>query len=300
MLKSIVEMNLTLLQTIRQSCVTQPDKPEETPESTLRALYFLAAGIRVSVTRANALRLPELKQEEYKRLASLVEQRCSGIPLAHLTNRQSFMGIEMLAGPQALIPRAETQLLAYETLSIAKSMADSSKPVTLIDICTGSGNIVLGVLAHEPRCQAFGSDLSPEAIELARDNAIHLGVDQKVEFKVGDLFEPFYADGFLGKADIITCNPPYISSKKVSCLPSEISCHEPHLAFDGGPYGLNILRRIINEAPKFLKPKSYLCLEVGCGQGEIVSRMLKNSNQYHQIDALVDEKSVVRAFKACT
>jgi release factor glutamine methyltransferase len=300
MLKSFAEMNSTFLETIRQCCVTQPDKPEETPESTLRALHFLAAGVNVSVTKANTLPLPELNPDESERLTSLVEQRCSGVPLAHLTRRQSFMGIEMLAGPQALIPRAETHLLAYETLSIARSMADAGRSITLIDICTGSGNIVLGVLAHEPRCRAFGSDLSPEAIDLARNNAVHLGVDKIVEFRIGDLFEPFYADGFLGAADIITCNPPYISSKKVHCLPSEISCHEPHLAFDGGPFGLDIFRRIINEAPKFLKPQSYLCLEIGCGQGEIVSRMLTNSNQYRQIDALVDENSVVRAYKAYT
>jgi release factor glutamine methyltransferase len=291
-------MNIQLIEQIRNSWVSQPDKPEETPESTLRALYFLAAGIRVSAVKAASMPLPQINQDEFKELVSLVEKRCSGIPLAHLTQRQNFMGMEMLAGPQALIPREETELLAYESLSITRSIVSAGRPVTLIDICTGSGNIVLGVASHEPQCRALGSDLSAEAIDLARQNAVFTGLDKQVEFRIGDLFEPFYTDEFLGKVDIITCNPPYISTKKVPVLSPEISGHEPHMAFDGGPYGLNILRRLINEAPQFLRTGSYLCLEVGLGQGEIVKRMLENSNQYNNIRSLVDSNSAVRAFVA--
>jgi release factor glutamine methyltransferase len=293
-------MNPRFLEQIRKSWVTHPDKMEETPEDTLRSLYFAAIGAPVSVTKAKTLPLPNLNQEELKKLASLVGQRCSGIPLAHLTRRQNFMGIEMLVGPQALIPRTETQLLAYKTLSLIRLLSDAGRSTTMIDVCTGSGNIVLGILAHEGRCRAFGSDLSPAAISLARNNAKYVGVEDRVEFSTGDLFEPFSSNKFNGKADIISCNPPYISSRKVSALHPDISRHEPHMAFDGGPYGLNILRRLVNEAPDYLNPNSYLCLEVGLGQEQFVTRILRNSNRYCRIQVFFGDSSTVRVLVART
>jgi release factor glutamine methyltransferase len=160
--------------------------------------------------------------------------------------------------------------------------------------------IVLGIVAHEPGCRAFGSDLSPEAVKLARDNAVFMGLDNKVEFRVGDLFEPYFSDEFFGKVDLISCNPPYISSRKAPELNPEISDYEPHMAFDGGPHGINIMRRLINESPQFLQSRSFLCFEVGLGQGGIVERMLRNSNQYDEIRPLADDNSNVGAFIART
>jgi release factor glutamine methyltransferase len=133
-------MKIELLERLNKQLTQQPDKPEETPESTLRALYYLAKGERVSAVKATSLPLPELNQDEYDNLVSLVEQRCAGIPLAYLTGRQTFMGIEMLSEPQALIPRKETELLAYESLSIVRSLLKAGEPATMIDVCTGSGN----------------------------------------------------------------------------------------------------------------------------------------------------------------
>jgi release factor glutamine methyltransferase len=288
----------SLVQQLRNSWVAQPDKPEETPESTLRALYFAAVEMPLSVRKAMNMPLPDLDQAASKRLASLVELRCSGIPLAHITKRQQFMGIEMLAGPEALIPRMETELLGSETLSIVRSLQKAGRSVTIMDICTGAGNIVLGVMAHEPQCKAYGSDLSSEALELAKKNAEYLGLKEKVDFRKGNLFEPFDSEDFWGRADIISCNPPYISSNNVTKLDAEISQHEPHMAFDGGPYGINLLMRLIREAPRFLKPESYLCIEVGVGQGELVTRLLHKLNQYRKIRPVVDDANEVRVLVA--
>lgn len=289
-----------LIDQLRVSWKASPDKPDETPESTLRALYFAAAGSPLSVRRALTEPLPELDSKSLQKLKNLVEQRCKGIPLAHLTERQQFMGTEMLAGPEALIPRVETELLGYETLSIVKSLSGAGKAVTLIDVCTGSGNIALGVAVHAPQCQAFASDLSSEAIGLARKNAAFLGIEKRVQFKIGDLFEPFRSEEFLGKVDVISCNPPYISSTKVPSLHPEISLYEPHLAFDGGPYGFTILTRLIKEAPLFLKNNSFLCIEVGLGQGPFVARMLKKTPQYRSVREVVDSNSDVRVLVAET
>ena len=288
------------MEQLNKSWEGNPDKPEETPESTLRALYFAAVGNPLSVRKALTMPVPGLDQQAEKILASLVQQRCSGVPLAHLTGRQQFMGIEMLAGPEALIPRIETELLGYEILKVANSNSKDQRPVTLIDICTGSGNIVLGVVSALPSCKAYGSDVSIEAIRLAKKNAEFVGLGDKVEFRTGNLFEPFNTEVFFHKVDIISCNPPYISSQKVTQMAKEISQFEPHLAFDGGPYGFTILSRAIREAPAYLKSNSFFCLEVGLGQGDFVTRMIKKSNLYCDIYPVVDEVSEVRVLVART
>jgi release factor glutamine methyltransferase len=274
----------------------QVDKPEETPESTLKALYFAAAGAPLSARAAISGKLPLLNAEANERLISLVEKRCSGVPLAHLTGRQQFMGVEMLAGPEALIPRIETEILGFESLATVRRLSGERGLLDIFDVCTGSGNLVLGILAHEPKHMGYASDLSNEAINLARRNAAHLGLIEKVKFFQGDLFGPFYAEEFLNKADIIICNPPYISTKKAAALQDEVYQHEPELAFDGGPFGLTILTRLIHEAPKFLKPQSFLCFEVGLGQGPFVTRMLEKSTLYRQVRAVADSNGQTRAF----
>jgi release factor glutamine methyltransferase len=288
----------SLLERLRNSWVAQPDKQEETPESTLHALYFAAVETPLSVRKAMTMPLPDLDHEASKKLATLVELRCSGIPLAHLTNRQQFMGIELLVGPEALIPRMETELLGYETLSIVRSLQKAGRSATIMDICTGAGNVVLGVMAHEPQCKAYGSDLSSEALELAKKNADNLGLKEKVDFRQGNLFEPFNSEDFWGKVDVVCCNPPYISSNKVATLDPEISQYEPQMAFDGGPYGVSLLMRIIREAPRFLKPESFLCIEVGVGQGEFVTRLLTNLNLYRNIRQVVNDDREVRVLVA--
>jgi len=289
-----------LLEKLEATWNSQPDKPDETIESTLRALYFAAAGNPLSAGKAASVPLPELDRESEKRLISLVERRCKGIPLAYITGRQQFMGLEMLINPAAMIPRAETLILGNEALSIAQSLSKKRGGLTLLDVCSGSGNVILGVMAHEQNARGFGSDLSFEAVELARMNASHLGLEERIEFRQGDLFQPFKTEDFLGRIDIITCNPPYISSKKVPTLHPEISYHEPNMAFDGGPFGLNILTRLIREAPVFLKSDSFLCFEVGLGQGEFIEGKLKNSNQFREIRPLKDSSHQIRAFAAQT
>jgi release factor glutamine methyltransferase len=281
------------------ACLTeQIDKPEETAESTLKALYFAAAGEPLSVREAMKTPLPTLSGEAEEKLFSLVEERCAGVPLAHITGRQQFMGIEMLAGPEALIPRIETEILGFEALAMARMLSRERGPLSIMDLCTGSGNIILGMMAYEPQHRGYASDISDQAVKLAKRNASHLNLGEKVKFFQGDLFEPFEAGEFLNSVDLITCNPPYISSKKASALQDQVYQHEPPLAFDGGPFGLTVLTRLIHETPKFLKPRSFLCFEVGLGQGPFVTRMLDKSGLYREIRSMTDGDGQVRAFTA--
>jgi release factor glutamine methyltransferase len=285
---------------LAQHWVGLPDKPEENPESTLRALWFAAAGEPLSVTRASERSLPDLDRAGRESLRRLLEQRLSGVPLAHITGRQSFMGLELLAGPEALVPRRETELLGYAALDLLRSTVDTRGDALLLDVCTGSGNLALALAYHEPRCKAIGSDLSGSAVALARRNAERASLTERVRFVQGDLFAPLDELGLTGSADLIVCNPPYISTSKAAGMPSEIAEHEPRLAFDGGAFGISILFRLVGAAPRFLKPRSWLCFEIGAGQGDPMAARLERAGSYDSVERIRNDAGEVRAILART
>ncbi len=288
-----------------------PDMPEETAETVLKALWLAAAGRPASAVRAASLPLPDLDAEAEARLSALLARKRAGEPLAHLTGRQDFLGLELLAGPEALIARKETEILARAALGKLKGMGGGE--LLVLEPCTGSGNVALALAAGEPRARIFASDLSPEAVGLARRNLevtgarpSGMGVGNgmgseagfRVEFRAGDLLSPFEEERFLGRADLVACNPPYISSAKVSDLPPAIAAHEPSLAFDGGPFGVSILMKLIKQAPRFLKAGGWLCFEAGLGQGEPMAKQLRRSSDYDLVETACDEAGAVRALMA--
>lgn len=277
-----------------------PDKPEETTESTLRALWHAAAGHPLSASASLREPLPALDEAGRKRLQALVERRLAGAPLAHLIGRQEFLGLEMLAGPEALVPRRETELLGRTAIDLARNTTTDDDAPLVIDLCTGCGNLALAVANALPQARVFGADISQVALELARRNAIHLGLQHRVQFFAGDLLTPFDTRDFHGRVDLLTCNPPYISSSKVVQMDVEISQHEPALAFDGGPLGVGILMRLIQEAPRFLGPGGWLAFEVGLGQGGSLARRLRASGAWREVREIADETGATRAIAAHT
>ena len=275
-----------------------PDKPEETPDSTLRALWHAAADAPVSVQKAGALPLPALDASGVGRLETLVAQRIAGIPLAHLTGRQNFMGLELLAGKEALIPRKETEILGRAALDVLQTLVAGRDECMVLDVCTGSGNLALALALHEPKALVFAADISAEAVMLGQRNARHLGLEGRVEFRVGDLLAPFAEDRFHGNVDLLVCNPPYISSKKVDIMPGEIIGHEPRLAFDGGPLGIRIVERLVRVAPRFLRRGGTLAFEVGLGQGSALLKRLTKNTEYSGLRSIEDEAGEVRVILA--
>ena len=275
-----------------------PDKPEETSDNTLRALWHAAANTPVSVQKAGALPLPALDAGGVERLQTLIAQRVAGIPLAHLTGRQHFMGLELLVGKEALIPRLETELLGRAALDVLQSLATGRDELIVVDVCTGSGNLALALASHVPQARVFGADLSDEAVALAQRNARHLGLQERVEFRAGDLLAPFDEPAFHDRLALLVCNPPYISSKKVDNMPSEIIGHEPRLAFDGGPLGIRIVERLTREAPRFLRAGGFLIFEVGLGQGPALMRRLAANKSYLSLKSFADTAGEIRVILA--
>jgi release factor glutamine methyltransferase len=289
----------SILDQIRSFWKFCPDKPEETPESILRSLWLTASGVPTSIRKAQNTTLPLLEQESLAKLLSYIEKKKEGIPSAYICERAHFLGLEFLTGPQALIPRIETEILGNAVLEKLHLLHKTRLDLQIMDVCTGCGNLALSYAFHFPDSKVFCSDLSEEAIELAKRNGVHFNL-QNVEYFTGDLFAPFHNEKFLGKCDLISCNPPYISTAKVAKMDNEISEHEPKLAFDGGAFGISILSRVISEGPKFLKPNSWLCFETGFGQGPSLVTKLKKNDSFKNVEHYCDDKGNIRAICAQT
>jgi len=287
-----------LLQEVERFWTPLPDKPEETPERLLSALWSTACGAPVSAERARQASLPALDDASLERLRELIERRKSGAPLAHLTQRQSFLGLELLASAEALIPRKETEILGRAALAKIGCMAKKRGELLVVDVCTGSANLALAYAYYEPLARVYASDLAPEAVELARRNAKFTGLAERVELRVGDLLEPFDNGEIVGRCDFLSCNPPYISTSKVKEMHPEISRHEPEAAFNGGAFGVSILMKLIKQAPRFLRPGGWLAFEVGHGQGPGMARQLERNPAFAGVETYADPGGGIRAILA--
>jgi release factor glutamine methyltransferase len=274
------------------------DKPEETLESTLRALWLTAAGQPVSAEASLIYPIPDLTEKETTELHRLIDLRINNTPLAHITGRQHFMGIEFLSDKRALIPRKETEILGRKALEVSNQLSASRGRITIIDVCCGSGNVGLAVAVNNKDCTVYSADLSQEAVDLTADNIRFLSLDGRVSVKQGDLLDPFKTDDFYGKVDLILCNPPYILSSKVPKMDAEISSNEPALAFDGGMLGIKIIQKLISDAPAFLSAGGWLVFEVGSGQGDFIVKLCEKSQSFWKIHPVHDHAGTIRVIAA--
>jgi release factor glutamine methyltransferase len=270
-----------------------PDHPEETPESTLRALWSAAAGRPLSVAAATAVPLAPLSEQDERLLAALVERRVAGSPLGHLTGRQGFLGVELLAGPEALVPRVETEILGRTAVDLVRATDGS----LVVDLCTGAGNLAAAVAVAAPQVTLHAADLSTAAVGLARANMLFVGVADRVALHDGDLFDALPAD-LRGSVDVLICNPPYISSARVGEMAAEISEHEPRMAFDGGSLGLSIVSRLVQEAPDWLRPGGWLCFEIGLGQGAYWQKRIPRFPGWEVVEPVEDDEGNIRVVTA--
>lgn len=283
-IKQKLETNLTLLE----------DKPEETIDSTIFALWHKAFGLELSAEKASKLSLPVLSQEQINSLHKLINLRLNNIPLAHLTGRQTFMGIDFLCDSRALIPRKETEILANVALNICKNFELKKEQIQVFDVCCGSGNLGIALAHDRTNIVVNCSDLSDSCVELTRDNIKFLNLSDRVFARQSDLIASFESETYFGKIDLIVCNPPYISTSKASRLNPEILNNEPSMAFDGGMIGLKVIQKLIQESPKFLSTDGWLTFEVGLGQGPFIIQLCEKSNHYKQIKSYTDSIGNIR------
>lgn len=274
------------------------DKPEESVRSTLCALWLKAAGIPASAERALTLPLPDLKEDQIAFLTKLIQIRVKNTPLAYITGRQNFMGVELLTDKRALIPRKETELLGKRALHLSKELSDPDHKINIMDVCCGSGNLGISVAYYNPNCVVFASDITPDAVELTKENIDFLNLNQRVNVYQGDVMSAFEKDEYYEKFDLILCNPPYISSSKVLKMDQEISMNEPSVAFDGGMLGIKIIQKLIHDAPGFLKKGGWLVFEVGLGQGQLIQQLCERILLFSQIDTVLDNSNNIRVISA--
>lgn len=274
------------------------DKPEENLFSTVKALWFKAAGYPVSVERSQTMSLPDLNEMQLVNLLELIQKRVENTPLAYITGLQNFIGIELLSDKRALIPRKETEILGNKAVELSKILSGSDKKIKIMDVCCGSGNLGIAVAHYNPNCIVYASDITDEAVELTQENINLLNLNQRVNVNQGDMMSAFENDEHYEDFDLIICNPPYISSNKVKKMDMEISLNEPIEAFDGGLLGINIIQRLIRTAPKFLKLKGWLIFEVGVGQGEFLIKLLERTKLFCQIESVLDDSGQIRVLLA--
>ncbi len=220
---------------------------------------------------------------------SVVIRRSKREPLQYILGKWSFWSLDFIVSPNVLIPRKETEHLVEFTLKLAK------RGYRIMDLCTGCGNIAISMAKALPSSCFWATDISHDAINLARMNAEMNSVSDKINFIIGDLLLPFQVKKTC--FDIIVCNPPYIPTQKLDGLQPEIKRYEPRIALDGGKDGLIFYRRLIPDAIGFLKPSGYLVMEIGSEHAHVVHNMLVNKG-YQDIEIIKDYTGYDRVIAA--
>jgi release factor glutamine methyltransferase len=221
--------------------------------------------------------LEALSPEQEKVFWRLIERRAGGEPLAYITGRREFMGLDFMVNRSVLVPRPETELLVEKAIEILKSKGGSgSKPYpgpVAVDVGTGCGAIAVSIAANLDAAVVYATDISPAALEVAGQNAVRHGVERRVIFRQGDLLEPL-ADipGF--RADLVAANLPYVPSSELPGLMVDVREYEPHLALDGGEDGLDHYRRLAATVQGFLRKRGHLLVEIAPGQGGAMREVL--------------------------
>ena len=231
-------------------------------EAALDAWYLLEFATGISKASYYGDPDKEMKEEEAARYLAYIEIRKSRIPLQHITKEQAFMGYPFYVDEHVLIPRQDTETLVEEALKVLKP------GMQVLDLCTGSGCILISLMKMCKGLYGTGSDISEDALEVARKNACRLEVN--AAFIRSSLFE--YISG---RYDLIVSNPPYIPTSVIEGLQEEVRLYDPFIALDGKEDGLYFYREIIKAGIRYLRPEGYLMFEIGYDQGNEVACLME-------------------------
>ena len=227
----------------------------------------------------------EVSEEEQRRYFSAIGRREKREPLQYITGEQDFMGLPFLTGRETLIPRQDTETLVEEAM---KELHDGME---ILDVCCGTGCILLSLLHFSNDCSGLGVDISEEAVELSQRNARALSIDG-AQFRVSDMFSEVS-----GKYDLLVSNPPYIPKSVIDTLDPEVRDYEPKRALDGGEDGLDFYKILAKEGKNYLKRSGIMFLEIGYDQGESVPELLLEEG-YKHVEVMKDLAGQNRVVKA--
>lgn len=215
----------------------------------------------------------------------LVRDRARRRPLAYVTGVQEFMGLSVEITPAVLVPRCETEVLVEAVVDRVKVLPG---PPVVVDVGTGSGAIALSLARALPSARVFATDVSASAVTVARRNAARLGLSARLAFAQGDLLTPLVSWSLDDGVHALVANLPYIPTAVLPTLMPEVSEFEPPLALDGGPDGLSLIRRFLEDAPRFLRPAGIAALEIGWDQADAVRRLLAPRPWIRAVEILKD------------
>lgn len=288
-------LKMTVLETLNWATHYLKNHQIENPR--LNAELLLARSLNLGREGLYAHLHRPLKEEDREKLERLIKRRISGEPLQYLLGRQEFWSIDFKVDPRVLIPRQETELLVDQALLIL-SEASLEKPSSVLEIGTGSGAIAISLAKELRDILVVAIDISREALLLAKENAKSVGVLHQIEFINGDLFGPFQPLKEKEPFDLILSNPPYIARFEIQRLAREVKDYEPMVALDGGEDGMGFYRRIVSQSSLYLRKGGWLLLEVGEGQGEMVSEMLAREGHFDRSERIKDLSGIERVVKA--
>ncbi len=260
----------------------------DSPAIDARLLVEAATG----ATRADILSDPHraLEPDHLDALEGYLERRARREPISHILGRKGFWTLMLGVTPAVLTPRPETELVVETAL---KAFAEA-EAFRVLDLGVGSGAILLAILAERPAATGLGVDASEEALAVARENAANLGLAARAALMRGDWTQGLADSGF----ELVVCNPPYIRSGEIAGLDPEVRDHEPRLALDGGPDGLDAYRRLAGEILRVLKPGGRFVLETGAGQAGAVRGLMQAAGAA-ELEVLDDLSGHARVVAGC-
>jgi release factor glutamine methyltransferase len=271
------------------------EKGIESPRLTAEVLLAHGLGVdRVGLYLEFEKPLTKKELSDYR---DLVRRRVRGEPFQYITGVQEFWSMAFKVGPGALIPRPETELLVEQALSGAEKVKQGHhQGLRLLDLGTGSGIVAVSLAKELPEWEVWATDISAEALHWAKLNAEKHGVDCRIRFRQGDLFDS--VRGEEGGFHIIVSNPPYVGDEEYGALPPEVRDHEPRMALAGGLGGMATIERILRAAPDFLNPGGWLLLEMAPGQTERAMEIMEERGCYGEMSRIRDYSGRFRVVTA--
>jgi len=262
-------------------------KKKEIENPRLSAEILLAHQLGINRVKLYVCFDQPLNTNEITGYRSLIKRRLNREPIQYITGRQEFWSLDFIVGPQVLIPRPESELLVESVISLFKEgRLPQSGHIRILDLGTGCGAISISLARELNGASFWASDISQGALKTAGLNAQRHGVEDKIQFILGDLLRPFKAHG--ATFDIILSNPPYIASDAFKSLPPEVRDHEPKLALDGRREGMFFIEKIIMEGADYLKLGGWILMEMDPLQTTKALRLIEESNHYSNKERIKD------------